>query len=720
MEELYLKYLRSQSVSKNKIFFQMMKVYMNDLIRKPNINSICGDMLLPVSAYKWCLNWWNNNSSNQNGYDLNLKAFSIEKIIKNIDIHEDEIYTLISAYYQSGKTFLVILIIIIYLSSGITPVIIVKKSGDVIQLRKRMEEMFHNFVSDMIRDGFSEDELSSYNEILYQSSSEKPSENNAIELSVNGSEPKCIVVLRHYVQVKRLNDVENASKIVLFIDEAHVCGGYKQIDEINFFLHGDKEKGDAVALVDDEVFQLKNKSTKVFLVTATPSNILFSENRLHTDFVYHKANNSTYKGPENVFHKTIKNDKNVVLSIMSDLSRKSVITRKKMNVIDKHPIIILLHFEKKIDAQEGFMRCFYTEDSLLNRTVIESKWFVCTYTGKGIRLWHHSFVKKNSLMINGIVSERQEKEGEFLFPKLEPCELFDWLAHNGGVKKFQRICIIGYDMVVEGISLSTKNEPGWHLTHIAIIGKHDPDYLSQLTYRLAGNHNDDVELTAMMSLANKKKVIKYVALTNYLIDKLLIYKGNGVNAKVKDILRTVEIFGNRIPTKFVSLNKAKDRDFYKVVENPNKNKEEKILKNAEEAIKSFFCFDEERYYDFMISFRNRMHSNVSCETKKLVQPVIHLDEWVKILQDKLGRKSRTYYDKILEIFEENKARYGKIMTKSKLFSKITCSEKEKTKLINTSWIWHQENSGYCEKVEGSEKGLLFKFIDEQWFVKYNN
>ena len=716
--EILLSLYSLNNTDKQELFVEMLRIYICDLIHSPKINSVCGTFLLPITAYKWCVNWWNNNSSRQSGYDLDLPAFSIKKIIENEKILEDEIYTLISAYYQSGKTFLVILLVIIYLSSGITPVIVVKKSGDVTQLKRRMKEIFSDFVNDMIIYGYYQEELSMFNSILYKSSFEKPKDEKAISHSIEGVEPKCIIVLRHHVQIGRLNSMKtDNSKIALFIDEAHACGGYRRVDEDGNFLHGNEEDGDDVKRVDTEITELKKSSCKIFLITATPSNILISEPKLYVNFIYHKKNNEFYRGPEDIIHKTIKNDKNVVADIITKLSHKPIISRSKGNTTDYHPIIVLLHFQRKIEEQEGFLRSFYSGDSSFYETVSEADWLVFTYNGDGIRLWHRSFIKKNRLRINGITC-KDASSGEFLFPKLEPCDLLDWLAMNGGVEKFPRICIIGYDMVIEGISLSTKNEPGWHLTHIAIIGNHDPDYLCQLTYRLAGNHGDDMELTAMMTHINKKKVLKYVYTTNYLIDNLLLYQGCE-NKKVKDIIKNFEIFENRIPPKFISLNRSKDKSFYQIIDNPDQSTEDKIIKNKEEAIHSLYTFDNERYQEAYTAFENKQNNKGVKKKSRTITLEDEEDKWLRVIESSLETISKSYYYRVLDYFVTTE-KYGIVMTKANLLSEISGEDEDKNKMSSTSWSWHKYGSGFCEEVRGDESGLLFKIRDGIWFVKCNN
>ena len=124
---------------------------------------------LSMAAYRYFRHKY-NDSEGLDGSWLMHEAFSIRKLIDKIDINNKEKYALFTAFFQSGKTFLAIDLVLVYLSLNMTPVIVVPKSADVRQLISRMKREMSDFVSSMLEQGFSYNQLEIYSEILYHSS----------------------------------------------------------------------------------------------------------------------------------------------------------------------------------------------------------------------------------------------------------------------------------------------------------------------------------------------------------------------------------------------------------------------------------------------------------------------------------------------------------------------------------------------------------------------
>ena len=85
------------------------------------------------------------------------KAFNFDNLFDNKKIPSKEKVSLITAYCQSGKTFIMIPVLLIYLSLGFTPVIVVKDVAQMIQFKERLNADVKKMKTDFNRIEFTYD-----------------------------------------------------------------------------------------------------------------------------------------------------------------------------------------------------------------------------------------------------------------------------------------------------------------------------------------------------------------------------------------------------------------------------------------------------------------------------------------------------------------------------------------------------------------------------------
>ena len=555
------------------------------------------EISLSKAAYRYFRHKY-NNSEGLDGSWLMHEAFSLSKLIDNLEICAKERYALFTAFFQSGKTFLAIDLVIIYLSLNMTPIIVVPKSADVRQLVSRMKR-------EMLEQGFSNLQLEIYSEILYHSSEEKMNDVSKFEKAISRESNRCIVCIKHHQHIIRLLDLDPDSNIVLFIDEAHTAGGYKQINEDGDKLHDEDVRYDCA------IAQLKAEAKKVILQTATAANIMISEHELWSDCIYQKSPGSWYRGPAQIEYQTIgtKDPEEELIKALLQLSREKprerVLYRDNCRV-DFHPIYMLAHTTRSVDQMKNILKSFHDGSQIVPNEVIEANWLVMTFQGEGLRVWHKSFVNKR-IVIEGIVSINQgELTGELLFPGIEPEQMMIWCGANGGVDLFPRIVILSYDMGEEGITFGTHVTPYWHLTHLIMFGNTTSARTAQIVNRLSGNHGDNHPLIAMVSNCNKCKSIKEFLAHDEWVKDLCSIKQKG-NFQISNYLITKKHLQGHIPNKFISINGAKD--VLESCQNPNLKEEKKAMRKSH-AAEICFAFDHEKFerdYNQMIDEKKEVH-----------------------------------------------------------------------------------------------------------------
>jgi len=537
---------------------------------------------LAKSAYRYYKNRWDLEEG-KSGNDLQHSAFSINKIINDEELDDNDIYSLVTAFFQSGKTFIAISLINMYLTCGNTPVVIVPKTVDIRQIRSRLLESFKEFKKAMIIQGFKNSELTMYDEVIYVSST-SIEQIGSLRIAVSSkNKGKCILALKNRVQIRRIYDlIEPESNIILFIDEAHTNGGYKKYSDNCDELHDNK------VVYDNVLFQLKQLAKKIILISATSANILAIEKYLYSDNIYYQSHGKNYRGPMNIQYMIISTKippEDHYYNLIDDLSDTKIPTRisSRFKTEEKHPIILLAHVRRKCEDQHNI-----TFETNKNGCDVLEGWLRITYQSEGIRIQHNSFTDNTVIAgVNPLSKARvygKESniiEGEYLYKNIQPSDVLQYLSENGGVKKFPRILITAHDMADEGVSFSSYKSPGWHLTHLLLIGNHSSARSAQIAHRLCGNHGDNLVLTCICSSTTKHKIIKEFLLHDEWVQKLCSLKQSG-NHNVSEYLKNRETYSNRIPNRFITL-KNKPKEYINKIINPNK-KNETLIYNQLDAM----------------------------------------------------------------------------------------------------------------------------------------
>ena len=577
------------------------------------------EVKLSAAAYRYFRHKYHDDDG-LDGSWLMHEAFSLLKLLEGLEPNDNERYALFTALFQSGKTFLAIDLIIIYLALDLTPVVVVPKSTDVRQLIGRMREEMTAFTTAMKKQGFSDDVLSIYDEILYNSSSEKLDDITKMEMAISRERLRCIVCVKQHQHIERITDLDPDSRIALFIDEAHIAGGYKQAHEDEDQLHNEEVR------YDRAIVQLKAEAAtrgKVILQTATAANIMVSEHNLWSDCVFQKCHGPWYRGPTQIEYQLVgtKDADEELISALTQLSHQQPLKRvvyRDRGRKDIHPIYLLAHTTRSVEHMKSILQSFHNDNPITPREIIDSNWLVMTFQGEGLRVWHKSFMGRR-IEIDGVVSQ-DHGSGEHIFPGIEPYQMMDWCDANGGVERFPRRVVLSYDMGEEGITFGNRNV---HLTHLLLFGNTTSARTAQILNRLSGNHGDNHPLVAMVSSANKHKSIKEFLAHDEWVKELCGLKKRG-NFQISKYLTEKCHLEGHIPKKFISIKNA--TGLLREESNPNLKEEKKALRNTHSA-EICIAFDKEKFED---------------DFKKMVKEKKELREMIRIEEERVDRRDGKY------------------------------------------------------------------------------
>jgi hypothetical protein len=515
---------------------------------------------------------------------LESKAFQFWKLIEEKDYHinPNDMVAVITALCQSGKSFLAIPVMLVYLSLGFTPIYICLDIAQANQTISRFQKMMNDLKVYLISKNLdSLYDLSMFDDVLFYDS-HKPIDDNLRE-SLNGEKRRIIVCIKHYKHVKRINEsVSENSNIVIMCDEAQSSGAFKHKMDENDNYHDENVQ------YDNEIAVLKFNAKKCIYVSATVQDIIMVSENLYSDNIVYIEPSESYTG----IYKTIfevleikdkKDNEKKVLDILQDLSMKEPFERNdlKNNKRDKHPINVLIKCFHGVKDQQKFIMKFADRD--LSDEIISGDWCGINITGtNGILLYHSSLVDtpvtigcQTSILENRIHRFPSGKSNS-----IDISDVYQYLA-DLGVDNIPRIFTIAYDLAEEGISfISHYDKPNnYHLTHgIFILPKEICSLRTvQCISRIFGNHADDIRPIVYTSKKNINDMIKSFTTHEKQIKKLLSFSQSGNNNVCKEVLRDVEFFEDHIPKKYNTIKECRD-DFNKVL-NPNKRRDEEFLNN---------------------------------------------------------------------------------------------------------------------------------------------
>jgi hypothetical protein len=503
--------------------------------------------------------------------------------------------TLITAYCQSGKTFLVIPVTLIYLALGITPVMIVLDKSQAKQLMRRLRTYCKDLKNHLRSLGhFTENELNVFNDtfLYYDCRVKKSEDDDSLGLALTGEKPRIIIAIKHYQHIERINALVNEfSNIVLVADEAQVSCCYKNMDSDTYH--------DPSVKYDNEFVKLREASNKYIAVSATVQDVIMVDKTLYSDNIVYIPPNDYYTGILNWYFKHIgKDEENAVVRILNELSVEKTIIRfdRRHNVTNEHPIIVLVKTERKKEDHLSLMKSFIT--GRLSRSITDADWCVIVEHGECFYLYHSSLVdekvvieEKESIMKN---IDDDIYVHYFTSNAIDISDVFQYLAYEG-VKRFQRIALISYDMCKEAISFTSHYDKpqNYHLTHgIFQLGpKTSIATATQTMNRLSGNHGDNIRPVIYTTEKTKKDVLNGFAVHDEQVKELISISQKGNVCISSEYLETYPIFKNRHSSNY---NKVKGIE-KNLIENPNKTEEEKILEKPELDCINFLCKIDTEY-----------------------------------------------------------------------------------------------------------------------------
>jgi len=650
---------------------------------------------------------------------IDSKGFHISSFIEDVNFIPDfkDLMTLITSDCQNGKTFLVIAVSLIYISLGFTPVFIVLSKSQVLQLMFRLKTYIRELKTYIVSlNMFSEEQLDflSENFLYFDAENKLMDDDDRLRLAINSEKPRFVICIKHYQHLERVNkEITDDSKICLIADEAQVSCCYKDISNIPTY-HDENIK------YDKEFITLRKNSTKFIAVSATVQDIIMVEENLYSDNIVFIPQSKNYVGislwNSNILD--ISEDKkddiipNSALKIITELSKTEPITRNNYRFDkedDKHPIIVLLKTERKkerhLSMLENFIKKRYNND------INNGNWCFIVEHGDGFYIYHHSFPNEPMKIENQLSTIKDRKIHYFSSSGknvVNITDIFQFIAEIG-IDTIPRVLLISYDMCKESTSfVSHYDKPdNYHLTHgiFLLNNKISVASLIQTMSRLCGNHGDDIRPTLYTTEKARSNIMNgYLTHKEQIQALMKMSEAGNVNVSIescKDFLEKHPLFKNRVPTTYNKVKGVKKT----LISNPNEEKEKEMLKNKKLGIIDYFCEAEpEEYKDEKEMCDLYYYSESEEEEENTVRVVI---------KSNLSSKNIEYYNKIVD---ELKKTPNKYYSKQELLRKIF--NEKSSNVGNRSWFWHSEENYYNEGTD-NDKGLIFKYINNTWYLKLN-
>jgi hypothetical protein len=564
------------------------EIKLNDEINYVNKNGI---MTLAEATFRYFRFFNNKNPVTL----LDSKAFQFKELLEDdsfvIDFNDKT--SLITAYCQSGKTFLVIPVTLIYLALGFTPVMIVLDKSQVRQLMRRLRTYCNDLKNHLRELGhFTEEQLNIFNDnfIYYDANCKKSDGDNSLGMALSGEKPRIIIAIKHHQHIQRINEsVNEFSNIVLIADEAQVSCCYKNTDSDTYH--------DPSVKYDNEFVKLREASNKYIAVSATVQDVIMVDRTLYSDNIVYIPPNDYYTGILNWHFKHIeKDEENAVVRILDELSVEKPIVRydRRHDVESEHPIIVLIKTERKKEDHKKMLESFIIGG--LSETISEADWCVIVEHGECFYMYHSSLI--DVIEIENQKSVLKNMNGGivhyFSSNKIDISDVFQYLAEQG-VKTFPRIALISYDMCKEAISFTSHYDKphNYHLTHgiFQLGAKTTISTATQTMNRLSGNHGDNIRPVIYTTEKTKKDVLNGFAIHDEQIKELISISKKGNVCISSEYLETFPIFKNRHSANY---NKVKGIE-KNLIENPNKNEEDEMLEKKDLDCINFLCKINEDY-----------------------------------------------------------------------------------------------------------------------------
>lgn len=638
---------------------------------------------------------------------LDSKAFQFKELLldDSFVIIPSNKTTLITAYCQSGKTFLVIPVALIYLALGLTPVMVVLDKSQVRQLMRRLRSYCNelkNYLKSLGR--FSEDELSIFNDnfIYYDSSIKKSDDDDSLGLALTGERPRIIIAIKHHQHIERINEMVNEfSNIVLIADEAQVSCCYKNIDTETYH--------DPAVKYDNEFVKLRESSRKYIAVSATVQDVIMVDKSLYSDNIVYIPPNDYYTGMTNWQFKHInKDEENAVVRILNELSTEKPIVRydRRHNVENEHPIIVLIKTERKKEDHLSMMNSFMNNE--LSQAITDAEWCVVVEHGEGFYI-HHSSMMDEPIIIEdqkSIMKKIRDDDDNsivhyFSSNRIDISDVFQYFA-NEGVTKFPKIALISYDMCKEAISFTSHYDKShnYHLTHgIFQLGvKTTVATAIQTMNRMSGNHGDNIRPIIYTLEKTKKDVLNGFAIHDEQIKELISISQKGNVCVSSEYLETYPIFKNRHSANY---NKVKGIE-KNLIENPNKSEENEILEKPNLDCINFLCKINDEY-------KKEKRRNIELYGEEYYEDEDEDEGGEIIIIKRIDLKTEKQIALFDSVFRELSKNKNKWIAKTQVL--------EQSGSQNHSWHWHKY--GKHTDDENTKEGILLSKRNNRWFFRLN-
>lgn len=370
--------------------------------------------------------------------------------------------TIMKGGIQSGKTLIMILGTLCYLSCNRDVIVVVRNKLDD---KHQFIDRFNQVVQTLTDHGYVHP-----NFVI-------------VEASSPPSHPCVFVEIFHKGNLSRIYDSalrqRDTSKTVLYIDEADLRDEYSA-----------------------DLFRCVGKT---IYVSATVQDLLIQKWNVRVNHVISLRPKSIYKGVETLTFIT-----NREMDTVDDLFYSLCDIAVDSHSHPTHPKIVLInatHLRKEIDSMCTQLQSgeFVLDDNIRARLPNEmaNRCIIC-YTGDGITVTHPSLRD----IPNGI-------------PKMTSIRTtFEWLYQNGGKDRFPNIIVVAGGMADRGINFADHKTSGWHITSQVLIKPSSSCANLLQSLRILGVHNDDIPLKVYTTPDVKNRILKGFRLTETIVNQL--------------------------------------------------------------------------------------------------------------------------------------------------------------------------------------------------------
>lgn len=464
-------------------------------------------------------------------------------------------YYLVYGPCQSGKTtFIQNAGLAHVVFSGCSAITILRNSrGDAKQLEGRCKEFVKGHKAYMAKQGMAFNKKQSINYLYAGNTSE--SNLRKIQDALEGKTPSIIVAIANKFQLERLQEK---------IDKIDQPRYVVTIDEADQVVYG----ADAVKFRQILRETILEKAGRVYAVTATTFDLLFSEDQIRTSTVIRLQTRDYYKGLYQIQLRAIekavnpatdkedwfKSDPHIV-PLLRSLRDKNVYgddldCDEVRN--EHHPIIMLFRNTHFNELQLALIKKMSETEDL-------GMWSGVVYNGHGIYIYSR-YTRLLKRMGRTIGKPVPGFKGALFFKGREIDEGLQYMYDlnqkmvEKGLDPITHIAISSGDKADRGISFVSSNRK-WHLSHMYYIPAGNTPTVShdiQRIGRLCGNFHDAVPLKLYAPDDTLIDIIKGIRLQEEMFDRLAVH----TDINMSRAIRKMKVSKYKVPGKDFCKHKA--------------------------------------------------------------------------------------------------------------------------------------------------------------------